>query len=99
MFVFMVVVVGYIVMVEAEKTFDEEHREHAGEKRDGDPANCNCRRGIGGRNSRGGCRRVAKCYFGRGGGIEKGMREHVEDADAEHHAGDKADGKLHPAVR
>ena len=32
-------VVGHIVMMEAEKAFDEEHREHAGEQRDRDPAN------------------------------------------------------------
>jgi hypothetical protein len=29
----------------------------------------------------------------------KGMCEHVQQADPEHHATDEADGKLHPAMR
>ena len=92
-------VVGHIVVMEAEEAFDEEHRQHAGEERDRDPANgygaggiCRLRfRGIGGS--------IDHCGFGGRGGIEEGVRQHVEHADAEHHAGDEADGELHPAVR
>ena len=48
----------------------------------------------------GGSRRSAgDCCFGGRGGVEEGVRQHVEDADAEHDAGDEADGELHPAVR
>ena len=92
-FMFILVAIRNIVVVVAEEAFDEEHREHTGEQRNHDPAH---RLGID-RCSRGN----GSCSlerFRRGERVRQRMRQHVEHADAEHHARDEADGELHPAV-
>ena len=69
-------------MMEAEKPFDEEHRQHAGQQPEHGPPDG-----------------VYEVRAGRGRGFDQRVRQHVQHADAEHHAGHEADGELHAAVR
>jgi D-tyrosyl-tRNA(Tyr) deacylase len=86
-----------VVMMISKKSFDEEHHQHAGEKREhralhGIHLSCGARRrriGRVGGNHCGGCR----------GGVSDRMREHVEYGHAQHYARHEAYRELHPAMR
>ena len=94
-----VFVLGNIVVMEAEKTFDEEHREHAREQRNGDPANGHgAGRQASLNSSLGGWERDSEAFSSRSG-VDECVRQHVEHTDAKHDAGDEAHGELHPAMR
>ncbi len=93
-------VVGHIVMMEAEESFDEEHHQHAGQQRDRDPANGFGTGRQGDRATVVKRRRADRASrFGSRGGVDDCVRQHVEHADSQHYAGDEAHGELHPAVR